>query len=100
MAARRGEGVPRLLRAISEVAQKTISTEPRHIKFLDESLEKAIETLAQQLRENFDNLPNARWVALRLLEGDESIIEAVRNKKLGDNSVKSQISFSRPAEAK
>ncbi|MEZ4636085.1 MAG: hypothetical protein R2856_14165 [Caldilineaceae bacterium] len=28
-------------------------------------------------------MPNARWVALRLLDGDESIIQAVRSGDLG-----------------
>ena len=32
----------------------------------------------------FPGLPNARWVALRLLEGDQKIIDAIRNDELGD----------------
>ncbi|MCA2005345.1 MAG: iron transporter FeoB, partial [Ignavibacterium sp.] len=32
----------------------------------------------------FPNLPNARWVALRLLEGDQNIIDAVRSGELGN----------------
>jgi ferrous iron transport protein B len=34
--------------------------------------------------EEFPNLPNAKWVALRLLEGDQSIIESIRNGELGN----------------
>jgi ferrous iron transport protein B len=67
------------------------------VRYEDEKLESAIETLADNLRETFDGLPNARWVALRLLEGDESIINAVRNKTLGVLKTESslpQIAFS------
>jgi ferrous iron transport protein B len=83
MAARRGAGVPELLDAIEKVATGAIPTHPHRINYSDNNLEAAIETLAGQLCAEFDNLPNARWVALRLLEGDESIIEAVRERNLG-----------------
>jgi hypothetical protein len=32
----------------------------------------------------FPGLPNARWVALRLLDGDQRIIEAIERGELGD----------------
>jgi hypothetical protein len=32
----------------------------------------------------FPGLPNARWVALRLLDGDERIVEAVPRGELGE----------------
>jgi len=83
MAARRGEGVSELLNAIERVAKGEFSARPHRIKYIDEKLETAIETLAEQLRGEFDDLPNARWVALRLLEGDESIINAVETRTLG-----------------
>ena len=83
MAARRGEGVDELLSAIERVADGEYPARPHRIKYADAELETAIETLAAGLRAEFDNLPNARWVALRLLEGDESIINAVRTKMLG-----------------
>ncbi len=37
-------------------------------------------------RQLYPGLPNARWVALRLLDGDEEIIEALRKGELGDLS--------------
>ncbi|MCU0415524.1 MAG: hypothetical protein MUE91_14195 [Ignavibacteriaceae bacterium] len=36
------------------------------------------------LREEFPHLPNTKWVALRLLEGDQSIIDSIRNGDLGN----------------
>lgn len=99
MAARRGEGVTRLLGAIESIARQSAVTQPHRIQYLDEKLEEAVETLAMQLLKAFKNLPNARWVALRLLEGDESIIQAVRDKKLGELSNKSNFGFPRLLEA-
>jgi hypothetical protein len=32
----------------------------------------------------YPGLPNLRWVALRLLEGDQSIIESIRSGDLGN----------------
>lgn len=83
MAARRGIGVKELLSAIEMIASGQFSARPHRIKYTDEQLETAIETLAGQLRVEFDDLPNARWVALRLLEGDENIINAVETRTLG-----------------
>ncbi len=83
MAARRGEGISDLLRVIENVAAGAYPTRPRRIKYADAALESAVESLAAQLVAAFNNLPNARWVALRLLEGDASIVRAVRDGTLG-----------------
>ncbi len=83
MAARRADGIAELLAAIEKVSLNEFPVQARRVRYADKELESAIETLASNLRESFDDLPNARWVALRLLEGDESIIKAVRNKTLG-----------------
>lgn len=83
MSARRNEGVSELIKAIGDVASGELVTRPHRISYEDEKLESAIETLAANLRETFEDLPNARWVALRLLEADESIINAIRTKSLG-----------------
>lgn len=99
MAARRGEGVTKLMQAVESIAQQSAVTHPHRIQYLDEKLEEAIETLAAQLLGTFPNLPNARWVAMRLLEGDESIIQAVRDKKLGEISDKPQFRLPILAEA-
>lgn len=83
MAARRNEGISELLAAIEKIALNAFSARARQVRYADEKLETAIETLTKNLCETFEDLPNARWVALRLLEGDESIINAVRTKTLG-----------------
>jgi len=83
MSARRGEGVTELLTAIEKVSLNAFPVQARQLRYADKKLESAIETLTSNLRETFDDLPNVRWVALRLLEGDESIINAVRTGTLG-----------------
>jgi ferrous iron transport protein B len=83
LAARRGEGIVPLLETIERVADGSFPTALRQTKYQDAKLESAVELLAAQLCETFDDLPNARWVALRLIEGDESIARAVSEKTLG-----------------
>jgi ferrous iron transport protein B len=47
-------------------------------------LNTAIERLSAEIKLEFPELPNVRWVALRLLEGDQSIIDAIRSGELGN----------------
>jgi ferrous iron transport protein B len=50
----------------------------------DPAIEAAVAALEPQILARFPQLPNARWVALRLLEGDASIMRAVADGTLGD----------------
>jgi len=84
LAARRGEGMSELLRVVDEVARGAYLTRPRRIEYKDAALQTALDTLTSQLGEAFPKLSNRRWVALRLLEGDESVIQAVREGTLGE----------------
>ena len=47
-------------------------------------MNSAIEKLSNEIELEYPGLPNLRWVALRLLEGDQSIIDAIRNGDLGN----------------
>lgn len=84
MAARQMQGVPELLQAIEQVATGTYLTRPHRIKQQDARLEQAIQTLVDAIEAEYPQLPNARWVALRLLDGDASIEQAIRDHRLGD----------------
>ena len=83
MAARRGQGVPELLQAVAAVATRAYATHPHRIRQRDPQLEQAIQQLVVGLERDFPDLPNVRWVALRLLDGDAAIEEAVRTGTLG-----------------
>ena len=82
--ARQGEGIPELLAAISEVANGQTVGKPYRVKYDSPSLKRAVLTLTKQIEEAYPELPNARWVAMRLLDGDERIAEALRKGELGD----------------
>jgi ferrous iron transport protein B len=84
MAARRMQGINELLVAIQQVATGEIVPKPYRIQQRDAKLERALEAMTQAVLCEYPNLPNARWVALRLLEGDASIEQAVREHRLGD----------------
>jgi len=83
VSARSKQGMDELLLAIEEVANGTYVCKPPKIKSHSKKLNHAIATLSAQLLEAFPNLPNVNWVAMRLLEGDNSIIEAVKTGELG-----------------
>jgi GTP-binding protein len=83
-AARRGEGLPDLLAAIAQVATTDEAPRPLALVHHDRELEDAVAALALRVEERFPGLPNSRWVALRLLEGDPGIETAVREGTLGE----------------
>lgn len=84
MVARRGQGVEVLLQAIHEVARGEYATNPHRIKQRSRSLETAVAKLAERIEAQYPGLPNAHWVALRLLDGDSSVEQAVREGSLGN----------------
>ena len=83
MAARQGEGLPELLAAIADVANGRIRSRPKKLDVRTPALKQALQQLEEILEQQFPNLHNARWVALRLLDGDEQIVAAVRDGTLG-----------------
>jgi ferrous iron transport protein B len=82
--ARYNEGLEELLAAIHEVAAGEIQAKPYHVKYSHSKLDRAVSQLVSQIEDAFPQVPNARWVALRLLDGDERIIQAVENGDLGE----------------
>jgi ferrous iron transport protein B len=82
--ARYNQGMEELLEAIHQVAIGEVRPKPRRVKSVSQGLNAAIEKLENQVLAMYPNLPNARWVALRLLDGDEDIIKSLRNGDLGE----------------
>jgi len=83
-AARQGEGMNELLNMIFEVSSGKYVCSPHRIRTSSKELNFAVEKLSREIIKEFPNLPNTRWVALRLLEGDQSIIDAIRSGELGN----------------
>lgn len=77
-------GIPELLSTIDDVATGKVKCKPHKVKSLSETIEKSINDLTRKIEEQFPGLPNSRWVAFRLLEGDDRIMEAVQNNELGE----------------
>ena len=81
--ARQREGIEALLTAASEVATGARRNRPHRIRSHPAAVEDAIDVIEPLVAETFPELPNARWVALRLLNADESVADAVRSGEIG-----------------
>jgi len=77
--ARFKKGIPELLKTVQQVASGEIKCKPHRIKSVPEKINKAIEKLRFEIEKEFPNVPNSRWIALRLLDGDQRIIEAIKS---------------------
>ena len=82
--ARQSVGMQDLINAIFEVASGKFVCQPYRMNSESIELSYAIDKLSQEVKQAFPDIPNATWVALRLLEGDQSIIEAVGTGELGN----------------
>jgi ferrous iron transport protein B len=82
MAARYREGLEALLLSVNEVATGAVACRGYRFRGEPPELKHRVDTLVGQLECAFPGLPNARWVALRLLDGDERIMAAVRTGEL------------------
>lgn len=82
-AARSGEGIPELIKEISLMAARTDTPPPRRLPLEVPGLRLALDRVETELQEVFPQLPQPRWVALRLLEGDREIMDAVRTGEIG-----------------
>ena len=82
-AARQGEGIPQLLQAIAEVASGRTAYRPNRLQTETPALKRILGQIVEKFEETYPNLPNPRWVALRLLAWDDRIVEAIRTGELG-----------------
>ena len=73
------EGIPELLKTIHQVATREIICQPHRISGLSTSAQKMVEELEARVKQHYPALPNSRWIAMRLLDGDQHIIDALKN---------------------
>jgi ferrous iron transport protein B len=76
--ARYNKGIPELIQTISELANGKIVCRPHRIKNIPKNIEQALEKLGSEIEKVYPDIPNSRWIALRLLEGDRNIIETLK----------------------
>ncbi|HZK58184.1 MAG TPA: FeoB small GTPase domain-containing protein [Clostridia bacterium] len=74
--ARKGEGLGRLMDKTYNVALGLETTSPEQIQY-PKIIEDKIEKISKQLQDTLENRLNSRWVALRLMEGDTTILESI-----------------------
>jgi ferrous iron transport protein B len=80
--ARSGKGIDELLQMIARVATGEVICKPRRNSGISKKFETKIGSLASQIEGEFPRLSNPRWVALRLLDGDKRIGDALRTGEL------------------
>ena len=86
-AARRGQGIDRLLQEIDNMANGRTPTKPQQLKYDVPGLREAMEQIVAELKATYPDVPHCEWIAMRLLEGDPRIAEAVASGAIGDLKV-------------
>lgn len=76
--ARYNKGIDDLIEAINKIATGKIIFNPYQINSESEKLDQAIVKLVKEIQAIYPNLPNAQWVAMRILDGDQRIINTFR----------------------
>ncbi len=82
-AARQGEGIDVLLKEIDNMANGRTPCKPHRLKYDVPGLREAMDELTSALRETFPNVPHTDWIAMRLIEGDKRIADAVATREIG-----------------
>jgi ferrous iron transport protein B len=88
--ARKKQGLKQLIQSIDEVATGQTVCRPHRLKDVSNEVTKAVRHLEKLIMDVYPSLPNARWVALRLLDGDPRIAQAIDNDEFGEFSIKDQ----------
>jgi GTPase len=95
--ARTGEGMQTLLATVAEVISGQIQTKPLRVEGTPE-VQRAVSDLSQQIEQLYPGTPNARWLAIRLLDGDARVQQAILSGELatlvGDQK-RADVSFSK-----
>ena len=81
--ARTGAGMQELRETVYRVATGEIETSPYRIREYPQDVERAVSRLLPVVQSAFPGLANGRWVALRLLNKDERVEQAVREGTIG-----------------
>jgi ferrous iron transport protein B len=95
--ARTGEGIHTLLGTVADVIEGSITTKPLRVEGTQE-FQHAINTLVPLIQEIAPGVPNARWLAIRLLDGDAKVQRVLLSGELAQRVARQQsaeVQFSR-----
>jgi ferrous iron transport protein B len=81
--ARQRSGIDELISTAVEVSAGARQTSPLRAGRYAPNVERAVAGLVPIVQSAYPEVPNARWVALRLLNADEAVQKAVRSGELG-----------------
>ncbi len=79
--ARTGEGLGLLMRTVADIIHGDIKTSPRRISG-NNQMRRAVDELTPMLEKAYPGLPNVRWIAMRLLDGDYRVRQALEKGEL------------------
>ncbi len=88
--ARTGHGIGELIEAVAGIAGGAAATRPHSIRVSGEAA-RSVEELAKMIEAAYPGLPNARWVAMRLLEGDRRVEDAIERGELAELAAASEL---------
>ncbi len=88
--ARTGENLMALLGEVGAVASGETLTKPLRPKGTPE-FERAVNQLVPMIEASAPGVPNARWIAIRLLDGDASVEEALASGRLAELVARQQV---------
>ncbi len=74
--ARTGEGIATLLATVADLINGEITTKPLRVEGTPE-FQRAVNELVPMIETIAPGIPNARWLAIRLLDGDLKVQEAL-----------------------
>lgn len=79
--ARTGEGIRTLLSTVAQVIEGQVQTRPLRVEGTPE-FRRAVNELTPLLEQVAPGVPNARWLAIRLLDGDAKVQRALASGEL------------------
>lgn len=97
LTARTGEGIAMLLSTIADLVDGKITVKPLRVKGTSE-FQKAVSELTPLIEQIAPGIPNARWLAIRLLDGDARVQRALASGELAEivaRQKRSDVQFSR-----
>lgn len=80
--ARSKEGIPELLAALKNVAEGTFEVHSKKLLQLSDESGKAVSAIENTLQDLDPTIQNSNWIAIRLLEEDESLTNALQEGRL------------------
>ncbi|HEU4364468.1 MAG TPA: ferrous iron transport protein B [Candidatus Krumholzibacteria bacterium] len=80
--ARSRKGIEELLDTVAGVASGGIPCKPRRLERRSRASERVVGEMTATIEQAFPGLSNARWLSLRLLDGDVHVEEALRSGEL------------------